>query len=155
MHKHGKQSMPDEWQSMPGGLVCRGEVVEDVEPPLPLSTPLLLVKPPVGLSTPAVFRALDLGARSTADPQQLLSGGLQLLWSKLGFSGALCTVHETLRSCCWHAATRLYGLQCFGNAFSSFRLFDGQQSAIALICYTSAPAASSTVAGRVAGFVQG
>ena len=65
-----------------------------MEPPLPLSTPLLLVKPPVGLSTPAVFRALDLGARSTADPQQLLSGGPRLLSSKPGFSGALCTVQE-------------------------------------------------------------
>jgi len=31
-----------------------------VEPPLPLDTPLLLVKPPVGLSTPEIFKALDL-----------------------------------------------------------------------------------------------
>ena len=42
-------------------------------PPLPLATPLLLVKPPAGLATPAVFRALDLGARSAADPRALLS----------------------------------------------------------------------------------
>lgn len=48
--------------------------MEDVESPLPNSTPLLLVKPPVGLSTPAVFKALDLKACSTADPKQLLSG---------------------------------------------------------------------------------
>lgn len=52
----------------------RGEIVEDVEPPLPLTTPLLLVKPPLGLSTPEVFRALDLGRRSTADPLELLKG---------------------------------------------------------------------------------
>ena len=50
-----------------------------MEPPLPASTPLLLVKPPVGLSTPAVFKALDLGSRSTADPQQLLSGAASLI----------------------------------------------------------------------------
>ena len=78
------------------GPVCRGEVVEDVEPPLPLSTPLLLVKPPVGLSTPAVFRALDLGARSTADPQHLLSGGPRLLRTKPGCSSALPAVYSGL-----------------------------------------------------------
>ena len=44
-----------------------------MSPPLPLATPLLLVKPPAGLATPAVFRALDLGARSAADPRALLS----------------------------------------------------------------------------------
>lgn len=49
--------------------------MEDVQSPLPSSTPLLLVKPPVGLATPAVFKALDLDARSTADPKQLLAGG--------------------------------------------------------------------------------
>ena len=48
--------------------------MEDVPPPLPLSTPLLLVKPPVGLSTPEVFRALDLNRRSAADPRALLAG---------------------------------------------------------------------------------
>ncbi len=48
--------------------------MEDVDPPLPLTTPLLLVKPPVGLSTPEVFRALDLARRSTADPLDLLRG---------------------------------------------------------------------------------
>lgn len=59
----------------------RGEIVEDVPPPLALGTPLLLVKPPVGLSTPAIFKALDLGATSSADPQDLLSsfqGGAQM-----------------------------------------------------------------------------
>ena len=43
-------------------------------PPLPLGTPLLLAKPPAGLATPAVFKTLDLGARSTEDPLALLSG---------------------------------------------------------------------------------
>ena len=59
-----------------GAAYCtgRGEVVEDVVPPLPLGTPLLLVKPPEGLSTPAVFKALDLGTRSTADPRALSAG---------------------------------------------------------------------------------
>ena len=58
-----------------GAAYCtgRGEVVEDVPPPLPLDTPLLLVKPPVGLSTPEVFRALDLGRRSATDPLALLA----------------------------------------------------------------------------------
>ncbi|KAI8474517.1 MAG: ribosomal protein S5 domain 2-type protein [Monoraphidium minutum] len=59
-----------------GAAYCtgRGEVVEDVAPPLPLSTPLLLVKPPVGLSTPQIFKALDLGRRSAAEPRGLLAG---------------------------------------------------------------------------------
>ena len=59
-----------------GSAYCtgRGEVVEDVPPPLPLDTPLLLVKPAIGLSTPAIFKALDLDSRSTADPEQLLAG---------------------------------------------------------------------------------
>ncbi|KAL4856745.1 Isocitrate lyase [Chlorella vulgaris] len=58
-----------------GAAYCtgRGEVVENVPPPLPLNTPLLLVKPPVGLSTPEIFKALDLDRRSTADPRQLLA----------------------------------------------------------------------------------
>lgn len=46
--------------------------MENVEPPLPLSTPLLLVKPPIGCSTPQIFRALNLDARSQADPRELL-----------------------------------------------------------------------------------
>ena len=59
-----------------GAAYCtgRGEVVEDVPPPLPLDTPLLLVKPSIGLSTPAIFKALDLDSRSSADPEQLLAG---------------------------------------------------------------------------------
>jgi 4-diphosphocytidyl-2-C-methyl-D-erythritol kinase len=62
-----------------GAAYCtgRGEIVEDVPPPLPLDTPLLLVKPPVGLSTPMIFKSLDLNRRSTADPLQLLAGMTQ------------------------------------------------------------------------------
>jgi len=58
-----------------GAAYCtgRGEIVEDVPPPLPLDTPLLLVKPPIGLSTPQIFKALDLDRRSTADPRKLLA----------------------------------------------------------------------------------
>lgn len=57
-----------------GAAYCtgRGEIVENVEPPLDLATKMLLVKPPMGCSTPAVFKALDLDGRSTADPLELL-----------------------------------------------------------------------------------
>ncbi len=47
--------------------------MEDVAPPLPLDTKMLLVKPLVGLATPRIFKALDLGRRSSADPRQLLT----------------------------------------------------------------------------------
>ena len=60
--------------------------MEDVQSPLPSSTPLLLVKPPVGLATPAVFKALDLDARSTADPKQLLAGAIAFLSDLYPFS---------------------------------------------------------------------
>ena len=57
-----------------GAAYCtgRGEIVEDVEPPLPLDTGMLLVKPSIGLSTPQIFKALDLDTRSTADPLDLM-----------------------------------------------------------------------------------
>eukprot|EP00210_Caulerpa_lentillifera_P003176 g3035.t1 len=57
-----------------GAAYCtgRGEIVEDVEPPISLATPMLLVKPPVGLSTPAIFKALDLDGLSPRDPLDLL-----------------------------------------------------------------------------------
>lgn len=59
-----------------GAAYCtgRGEIVEDVEPPLPLSTPMLLVKPNVGLSTPQIFKALDLDGLSKEDPLDLMEG---------------------------------------------------------------------------------
>lgn len=50
----------------------RGEVVQRVHAGLHPETPVLLVKPPAGLSTPAIFKALDLDGRSTADPEALL-----------------------------------------------------------------------------------
>lgn len=60
-----------------GAAFCtgRGEVVreESSPPPLPLSTRLVLVKPPDALLTPAVFKALRLESRSTADPEGLLA----------------------------------------------------------------------------------
>jgi 4-diphosphocytidyl-2-C-methyl-D-erythritol kinase len=57
-----------------GAAYCtgRGEIVENVEPPLPLTTKMCLVKPSIGLSTPTIFKALDLDKRSTADPLALL-----------------------------------------------------------------------------------
>ena len=57
-----------------GAAYCtgRGEIVESVTPPLPLTTPLLLVKPEAGCPTPTIFKALDLSTRSTADPLELM-----------------------------------------------------------------------------------
>lgn len=46
--------------------------MENVEPPLPLDTPLLLVKPPMGLATPEIFKLLDLSKCSKIKPKQLL-----------------------------------------------------------------------------------
>lgn len=66
-------------------ILRRGEIVEPVAPPLPLDTPLLLVKPAIGLSTPAIFKALDLSLASQADPRGLLD---QLTSS--GLSQAVC-----------------------------------------------------------------
>eukprot|EP01025_Chloroclados_australasicus_P012512 TRINITY_DN15747_c0_g1_i3.p1 TRINITY_DN15747_c0_g1~~TRINITY_DN15747_c0_g1_i3.p1 ORF type:complete len:163 (-),score=22.54 TRINITY_DN15747_c0_g1_i3:139-627(-) len=57
----------------PAYCTGRGEIVEEVDPPVDLSTPILLVKPPIGLSTPQIFKALDLDRRSTADPKSLLA----------------------------------------------------------------------------------
>ncbi|KAK9800355.1 hypothetical protein WJX73_009527 [Symbiochloris irregularis] len=58
-----------------GAAYCtgRGEIVESVAPPLPLGTPLLLVKPSMGLLTSAIFKAFDLSLASTADPRALMS----------------------------------------------------------------------------------
>lgn len=57
-----------------GAAYCtgRGEIVENVDPPIPLDTPMLLVKPPIGLSTPQIFKALDLDRRSNVDPKLVL-----------------------------------------------------------------------------------
>ena len=52
----------------------RGEVVMALPPlgPEQRAQPVYIVKPEVGLSTPAVFKALDLDSRSSADPLTLL-----------------------------------------------------------------------------------
>ena len=143
--------------------------------PLPLSTPLLLVKPPVGLSTPAVFKALDLGARSTADPQQLLSGGPwaapqacqagqgSLLRCLLvdGFGGSpRCARAHCIRYSA--AAGGARPRDCMDCSISGMHMslhptndLDNWQSGIVFICHTFAPAAISTIFGSEAGFVQG
>jgi hypothetical protein len=41
-------------------LHCRGEIVENTDPPLGLGVPLLLVKPPEGLATPAIFKVSQI-----------------------------------------------------------------------------------------------
>jgi len=70
----------------PPPVLASGEIVDDTPPPLPLGTPLLLIKPPAGLPTPAVFKALDLATRSAADPRALAAG----LASARAASRALC-----------------------------------------------------------------
>merc|ERR1719215_515750 len=51
----------------------RGEIVTPVDPlPVKPDLPVYLVKPKVGLSTPKVFKALDLEALSSVDPEDLL-----------------------------------------------------------------------------------
>lgn len=69
-----------------GAAYCtgRGEIVENVDPPIPLDTPMLLVKPPVGLSTPQIFKALDLDRRSTVDPKTILEDLCQGAWTNQG-----------------------------------------------------------------------
>ena len=69
-----------------GAAYCtgRGEIVENVDPPIPLDTPLLLVKPPVGLSTPQIFKALDLDRRSTVDPKDILDDLCKGAWKHPG-----------------------------------------------------------------------
>lgn len=54
-------------------LGYRGEIVENVDPPLGLGVPLLLVKPPIGLATPAIFKcaAVSAGTRHTNREKQL------------------------------------------------------------------------------------
>lgn len=50
----------------------RGEIMQTIDPPLPLGTKLCIVKPSVGLSTPSVFQALDYQELSTLDPDNIL-----------------------------------------------------------------------------------
>lgn len=60
----------------------RGENVQNVDPPLPLSTPLFLINPGVGLSTPEIFQAMSIekgaayvppGGGPAPDPLDLLA----------------------------------------------------------------------------------
>eukprot|EP00440_Ansanella_granifera_P018078 gb/GFBE01019636.1/.p1 GENE.gb/GFBE01019636.1/~~gb/GFBE01019636.1/.p1 ORF type:complete len:413 (+),score=82.16 gb/GFBE01019636.1/:1-1239(+) len=52
----------------------RGEIVTPVGAlPIPPGKSVYLVKPKYGLSTPSVFKALDLSALSTVDPEELLN----------------------------------------------------------------------------------
>ena len=47
-----------------GSAYCegKGEIIRDIEPPLSLATPMLLVKPPEGLPTGSIFKGLGLAA---------------------------------------------------------------------------------------------
>ncbi|GAB4855937.1 hypothetical protein Ancab_024577 [Ancistrocladus abbreviatus] len=57
-----------------GAAYCtsRGEVVKDVPPPIPLDTPMVLIKPPEGCSTAEVYKRLRLDQTSKIDPLLLL-----------------------------------------------------------------------------------
>jgi 4-diphosphocytidyl-2-C-methyl-D-erythritol kinase len=50
----------------------RGEVMTNIDPPLPSGMPVCIVKPDVGLSTPAVFKALNYDELSTLDADETL-----------------------------------------------------------------------------------
>lgn len=57
-----------------GAAYCtgRGEVVKDIPPPVPLSTPMVLIKPPEACSTAEVYKRLRLDQTSKVDPLTLL-----------------------------------------------------------------------------------
>ncbi|GAQ81020.1 4-diphosphocytidyl-2-C-methyl-D-erythritol kinase [Klebsormidium nitens] len=58
-----------------GAAYCtgRGEIVEDIQPPpVPLDTPMVLIKPRASCKTPAVFKKFSLERASSADPRELL-----------------------------------------------------------------------------------
>lgn len=57
-----------------GAAYCtgRGEVVKDLPPPIPLDTPMVLIKPPEGCSTAEVYKRLRLDQTSKVDPLTLL-----------------------------------------------------------------------------------
>lgn len=60
-----------------GAAYCtgRGEIVDEITPPISLDTPMLLVKPDVGLSTPQIFKGLGLSPGQEmdgADPEAIL-----------------------------------------------------------------------------------
>ncbi|KAK4780111.1 hypothetical protein SAY87_016217 [Trapa incisa] len=57
-----------------GAAFCtgRGEVVQDIPPPIPLDLPMVLIKPPQACSTAEVYRRLRLDQTSKIDPLILL-----------------------------------------------------------------------------------
>ncbi|XP_062082390.1 4-diphosphocytidyl-2-C-methyl-D-erythritol kinase, chloroplastic/chromoplastic isoform X2 [Humulus lupulus] len=58
-----------------GAAYCtgRGEVVQDILPPVPLNIPMVLIKPPEACSTAEVYKCLKLDKTSKSDPLQLLN----------------------------------------------------------------------------------
>ncbi|XP_060963426.1 4-diphosphocytidyl-2-C-methyl-D-erythritol kinase, chloroplastic-like [Cannabis sativa] len=57
-----------------GAAYCtgRGEVVQDILPPVPLNIPMVLIKPPEACSTAEVYKRFRLDKTSNSDPLQLL-----------------------------------------------------------------------------------
>ncbi|XP_054797687.1 4-diphosphocytidyl-2-C-methyl-D-erythritol kinase, chloroplastic isoform X1 [Prosopis cineraria] len=57
-----------------GAAYCtgRGEVVQDIPPPVPLDTPMVLIKPQEACSTVEVYKRLKLDQTSNVDPLTLL-----------------------------------------------------------------------------------
>ncbi|XP_052191043.1 4-diphosphocytidyl-2-C-methyl-D-erythritol kinase, chloroplastic/chromoplastic [Diospyros lotus] len=57
-----------------GAAYCtgRGEVVQDIAPPIPLDTPMVLIKPQQACSTAEVYKRLRLDQTSKIDPLALL-----------------------------------------------------------------------------------
>lgn len=57
-----------------GAAYCtgRGEVVEDIPPPIPLDLPMVLIKPPEACATAEVYKRFRLDQTSNIDPQILL-----------------------------------------------------------------------------------
>ncbi|KAI9073791.1 hypothetical protein K1719_044238 [Acacia pycnantha] len=57
-----------------GAAYCtgRGEVVQDIPPPIPLDTPMVLIKPPEACSTAEVYKRFKLDQTSNVDPLTLL-----------------------------------------------------------------------------------
>ncbi|KAK1277957.1 hypothetical protein QJS04_geneDACA022217 [Acorus gramineus] len=57
-----------------GAAYCtgRGEVVQDIRPPIPLDTPMVLIKPQQACPTAEVYKHLVLNQTSIVDPKTLL-----------------------------------------------------------------------------------
>lgn len=57
-----------------GAAYCtgRGEVVEDIPPPVPIDVPMVLIKPPEACSTAEVYKRFRLDQTSQIDPLTLL-----------------------------------------------------------------------------------